>query len=181
MGEELRGHEIVERVRKACEDFGSGVARKFAGAAAVEILRGELRREGITTSARDVYARGVNFEIDVVVPKTNAKPRLGLLYEPQEVVVALEVKKTGSFGKPCVDKVKHDFEQLSKIGVKCAYLTFEERKTYKWRLIEEPGAFRVFNIAWHVNSGGKLRLEPAEATENWEAFVGFLRKTIAGE
>jgi len=173
-----RGFEIVRRVRQARKIFGPGYPKKFGGAYAIEILREELEvREGIKTSRRDVYVRGLHSEIDLLVPRPNAKPLFDLVYEPHEVAVALEVKKTGTFTKLGRDKIKADFEKFKSIGLKCAYVTFEERKNYKWRSTEKIIGAPVFALAWHDAWGGELI--PAEATENWEAFVQLLHNEIA--
>ncbi len=92
----VRGHQIVESLRKAKQNFGDSYPKKFGGAAAIEILRVALNEEGIMTSRRDVFVKGFSSEIDLLVPRKDAAPWLELLYEPQEVVVAFEVKKTGS-------------------------------------------------------------------------------------
>jgi hypothetical protein len=101
---------------------------------------------------------------------------LGLLYEPGEVSIALEVKKTGTFSKRGLEKIKNDCKRLRKVGVRYAYVTFEDRKTYIWR--PKKGFVRcpVFTLAWHKWNG---ELEPSGVKENWEAFVNFLRKEIA--
>ena len=75
-----RGREIVERLRKAKSSFGDHYPKKFGGAAAIEILRAELSKEGILTSVRDVFVKGCSSEIDLLVPKKNATPWLALLY-----------------------------------------------------------------------------------------------------
>src|SRR4051812_19425011 len=109
MSPSIRGHAIVERLRKAKTDFGTCYPKKFGGAAAIEILREELRHEGIVTSCRDVYVHGFSSEIDLLVPHKNASPWLELLYQAGEVAVALEVKKHGSYALQGRDKIKEDF------------------------------------------------------------------------
>jgi hypothetical protein len=178
MPQSKRGHEIVERLRKAKTDFGDCYPKKFGGAAATEILRVELCDEGILTSRRDVYVKGFSSEIDLLVPHKDAAPWLELLYQPREVAVALEVKKTGTFGEQSRDKIKNDFARLGQLGIKCAYVTFEERESYRWRPKQESLGFPCFALAWHKISDGPL--VPTKEGEDWEAFVSFLRNAIAG-
>ena len=109
-------------MRNAKARFGDNYPKKFGGAAAIEILRAASREEGIMTSRRDVFVKGFHSEIDLIVPQKNAAPWLDLLYEPQDVSVALEVKKIGSFGEQGRDKIKRDFAGLKGLGVKCAYV-----------------------------------------------------------
>ena len=161
------------------ETVRSQLSKKFGGAAAVETLRAELKKEGIKTSRRDVFIKGFPSEIDLIVPRKKAKPcLLDLLYEPEKVSVALEVKKSGSFGKQGIVKIKNDFKGLRGLGVKCAYVTFEDRNNYRWRPTQDRlDGFRCFALAWHKKTDGPL--EPTKKSEGWEALVKFLRNEIA--
>jgi hypothetical protein len=174
----VRGQEIVQRLRKAKEDFGGDYPKKFGGAAAVEILRAELREAGIETSRRDVFIRGIPLEIDLIVPAKGAAPWLDLLYDPQDVAVALEVKKLGAFGEQARAKIRDDFVRISKLGVNCAYVTFEDRENFRFRPTEKTVGSRCFALAWHKTDGS---LEPTKDEEGWEAFVRFLRDVIAAK
>lgn len=171
-----RGREIVDRLRKSRIDFGARYPKKFGGAAAIEVLRAELREEGIPISRRDVYVKGFSSEIDLLVPHSDASPWLELLYEPREVAVALEVKKIGSYGEQGREKIKDDFTQLGKLGITCAYITFEDRESYCYRPTKEWLGSRCFALAWHKVSDGPL--VPVNEGEDWEAFVGFLRDAV---
>jgi hypothetical protein len=173
-----RGHEIVERVRNARENFGGCYPKKFGGAAAIEILRDELNHEDVRTSIRDVYVRGYSSEIDLLIPKEGALPWLELLYDPQEVAVALEVKKFGSYGEQGLAKIKDYFSRLNNLGIRCAYITFEDRENYRWRPRVGNVNARCFALAWHRVTNGPLL--PVQNGEDWEAFVRFLRDAIAG-
>ena len=163
-------------MRQAKKDFGDGYPKKFGGAAAIEILRAALSEEGILTSRRDVFVKGFSSEIDLIVPNKNTAPWLELLYEPRDVIVALEVKKTGSYGEKGRDKIKDDFARLNKLEVKCAYVTFEDRENYKYRPTNEFLGFPCFALAWHKITDGPL--VPTKNGEDWEAFVRFLREAI---
>jgi hypothetical protein len=171
-----RARQIVERLRKSKVDFGDGYPKKFGGAAAIEVLRAELQEEGVQTSSRDVYVKGFSSEIDLLVPHNGASPWLELLYEPRDVAVALEVKKTGTYGEKGRDKIKDDFTRLDKLGVQCAYITFEERVSYCYRPTSEWLGFPCFALAWHNVSDGPL--VPVNEGEDWEAFVRFLHNAV---
>jgi hypothetical protein len=94
----MTGQDIVTQVWDATERFGK--CGEFGGAATVEIVKHALKQEGIVTSARDVFVRGVPLEIDLIIPHRGAQPSVGgILYEPLEVAVALEIKKSGCYGK----------------------------------------------------------------------------------
>lgn len=171
----MKGIKIVERARKAKQDFGDGYPKKFGGASVIEILRDELGKIGIATSQRDVYVRGIPLEIDLIIPRKTAKPWLKLLYEPNEVAFALEVKKTGSFAEVGRNKIKDDFTCLKRAGIRCIYISFEERENYKWRPKKTARKFNYpcFNLAWHKKSNG-----PLEPTGDWEKFVSSLQEGV---
>ena len=170
----MHGEELVGRARKAKEDFGANCPKKFAGAAAIEILRAALSDKGIVTSRRDVFVRAVPVEVDLIVLHKEEKPFLDLLYEPHQVAVALEVKKSGAFGKETLDKIRRDFARLSATGVRCAYVTFEERQSYRWKATSVDLGFPCFTLAWHKKTNG-----PLEPTQDWEGLVAFLRHAVA--
>jgi hypothetical protein len=165
----MTGLQLVERARQLKAAFGVKPPKKFSGAATIEILREALSAEGIPVSSRDVFIRGIPVEIDLLVLHKAATPFLGLLYEPQHVAVALEVKKTGTFGEDSLVKIKNDFGVLQKAGVPCAYVTFEERRGYRWAASNECLGFPCFTLAWHTRTEG-----PLEQTEGWEHLLAFL-------
>ncbi|MGA9779952.1 MAG: hypothetical protein ACLPRE_10955 [Limisphaerales bacterium] len=172
----MTGKMLVENARKAKRKLCAKCS-KFAGAATTEILRSALAREGITTSARDVFIRGVGLEIDLVITRKTVKPEMGLIYEPRDVALALEVKKSGSYGKEGLEKIKSDFKRLKRVGVECAYVSFEDRENYKWKPTEEKlGGFKCFTFAWHKDTDSSF----AE-TGAWERLVEYLKKTRSGK
>ena len=74
-----------------------------------------------------------------------------------QVAVALEIKKTGSFGKQTIQTIKKNFKKLKGRNVVCAYVAIEERKSYVHRVTKENiGGFRCFTLAWHKVTGGIL-------------------------
>lgn len=165
----MTGEEIVRQVRDASEGF-QVTCRKFAGAVTAELMRKFLADEGILTSARDVFIRGVPLEIDLIVPYRGQEPTLGLLYEPEQVSVALEIKKMGSFGKDTLLGIKKNFNLLRALNVKCAYVTIEERETFCWKATEENiGGFPCFTLCWH--KGEEILIE----TKDWNRLLTFLR------
>ena len=169
----MTGEEIVKQAWDSVERFGK--CRKFGGAATVEIVRQGLREEGISTSARDVFVNGVPVEIDVIVPRRGAKPSLGeILYEPSEVAVALEIKKSGSYGEKSLKSTRDNFKLLAETGVRCAYVTLEERQTYLYKGTEANLGAPCFTLHWHQPES-----EPFRATEDWDRLVEFIRQQVA--
>ena len=106
--------EVVD----ACTD-----CRKYNGALAVEVLKQALAEEGIATSRRDSYMRSLDIEWDLLVLRACAKPAFNLLYEADQVKVAVEVKLSGVVGKT-IDITRSNFETARGVGVKCCYVSF---------------------------------------------------------
>jgi hypothetical protein len=171
-GRPVTGEQIVTRARDEKAAFGIKCS-KFAGAVTVEILRAALTDEGIPVSPRDVFVRGIPVEIDLVVPRPKQEPLWGLLYEPGQVAAALEIKNTGTFGENSLAKIRRDFGHFREAGISCAYVTLEERRSYRWAASTEVLGFSCFTLAWHAFTGG-----PIEPTEAWVELVKFLRKCI---
>lgn|ERR1700735_1632495 len=82
----MTGEEIARKARSASEGF-QVKSSKFAGAMTAELMKTELRAEKITTSARDVYIRGIPLEIDLIVPRHGAKPGSGCFGNKENGIV----------------------------------------------------------------------------------------------
>ena len=140
-----------------------------------ELIKKFLSEEGISTSARDVFIRGIPLEIDLIVPYRGEEPTLGLLYEPQQVAAALEVKKMGVFGMKSLQTIRENFNRLRDIDIPCAYVTLEERKTFLHKAtVENIGGFPCFTLAWHKIMDGSL-----EDTGDWERLLRFIRDCVS--
>ena len=80
------GLELVQEMEAAWTD-----RRKYNGALASEALKQALADEAIATSGRDSYIRPLDIEWDLLVLNDGAKPAFNLLYEPDEIKVAVGV------------------------------------------------------------------------------------------
>ena len=149
--EELR--DLVDRAR---DTFGTKCP-KFTGAITVEIIKRALENHGIRTSARDVFIKGLPIEIDLLVPRKEANPKDGLLYQPQDVLVVLEIKSSGSFGQKTIDSVKRSFRRAQQLNesIYCAYVTLAERQQFNWAVSEENTGFPAYTLFWHDGSRKK--------------------------
>jgi hypothetical protein len=124
----MTGLEIVNACVAACERAD---CNKFEGHLAVEILKRALADEGIATSSRDVFIEGVPVEWDMLVPYVGASPSFnGLLYEPTQAKVAIEVKLSGLCGSKAkaLSTIRGNFQLARKAGVHCAYVAFCDRQ-----------------------------------------------------
>jgi len=168
--------ELLGEICTAAETFGAKCT-KFGGAVTVEVLRRFLIRHRIPVSCRDVYIRGLPIEIDLLIPAKDAVPAYGILYEPQQVRCVLEVKKLGSFGEPTVKTVRVSFERIARLGgaIRCAYVTLEERKGYRFAITQETIGFPCFTLFWHWGSSKSLQ---RETSGDWKRLVEFLQEFI---
>jgi hypothetical protein len=141
----MNGEQIVRQARDMKVAF-SAKCSKFAGAVSVELLKSALAAEGIAASSRDVFVRGIPVEVDLVIPCAAQVPALGVLYEPQQVTAALEVKNSGLFGGGSLAKLRDVFGRFRAIGIQCAYVTLEERLN---RTI--PGRLRATGSGSHAS------------------------------
>jgi hypothetical protein len=171
----MHAAELIEQVRKAKAEFGA-TCSKLAGSVAVEILRIALLQEGIPISRRDCFVRGLPIEVDLLVTRPGARPTWELVYGPDEVCVALEVKQVGAF-PGTIEKVRRDFGRLSAVRphITCAYVAIEERRGYKGAVSEANIDHRAFTLATYQHPAKSFEL-----TGEWERLVAFLRERVGG-
>jgi hypothetical protein len=161
--------KMSETISTAKKDFGIK-CKKFAGAVTVEVIKHNLENHGILTSPRDVFIRGLPIEVDLLIPKRGTIPEYGILYEPQDLLVVLEVKNYGSFGESTINNVKKNFERIRELNreIYCAYVTITERKGYKWAISEKNIGFPSYTLSWHHGSG---KDSGVERTGDWKRLL----------
>lgn len=103
---------LLDQINRAKEDFGTKCS-KYAGAITVEFIRRALREHGISASPRDVFIKGVPIEIDLLIPKASTSPENGILYRPEDVLIALEIKNSGAFGEATIRRIKNNFDNTT--------------------------------------------------------------------
>lgn len=167
--------KIFDIISDAKSSFGK--CAKFAGAVTVEIIKNSLEKHGISTSPRDVFIKGLPIEIDLIISKRNVKPTLGILYEPQDVLVVLEVKNRGSFGKETINNIKGNYHRIKQINKKitCVYVTLSERKGFPDRVTRKNTGFYSYTLSWHSGSGKNIIYE---YTDDWEKLLEKLNEII---
>jgi hypothetical protein len=165
----MKDTEILETVEAAKRDFGQKCG-KYSGAVTVEIIRHALQEEGISVSARDVFIRGVPIELDLVIPRKGVSPQDDLLYESSQVLVAIEVKNSGSFGEKTIQTVERNAAVLRAANPQIAfcYLTLSEREGYPWALTEKNAPCKTYTLFWHKGSGAR-KIETS--TGDWQRFL----------
>jgi len=166
----MKDTEIYEMVLNARKYFGVK-CNKFVGAVMVEAVKRGLEENGILISPQNVFIKGLPIEIDLLMPKKDVVPKYSILYEPQDVLAALEIRSYGTFGEKAVNSVKKQFEQIKQLNKKiyCAYVTLGERKDYKWVVTEKNIGCPAFTLFWHTDWEENL-----ECTGDWEKLLKVL-------
>jgi hypothetical protein len=165
----MTGLEIVNACIDACE---LADCNKFEGHLAVEILKQAIAGEGITTSSRDVFIKGVPVEWDLVVPRDGAAPEFnGLLYEPAQVRFAVEVKLSGICGGlKTIHGIRKNFAKARDAGVPCVYISFCDRQ-HQAATTEKLG-WPAFNLTWSLGP------EHREEAGDWPRLLNLLSPPV---
>ena len=84
---------LLQKLQSAEKELGFD-SRQFSGAVCVSLLKETLYKKGYSTSEKDVFIKGVPIEIDLLLVKPNSKPSYGVLWNPEDVIAAFEIKKS---------------------------------------------------------------------------------------
>jgi hypothetical protein len=122
----------------------------------------------------DCFVLGIPIEVDFLVTRRGAKATWGLLYSPDDVRVALEVKQLGAFPST-IKKVRRNFRHLSVHcpRLACAYVAIKERKGYKLAVTKAKIGYPAFALAVYRHPAKEFEL-----TGGWERLLAFLRQTL---
>lgn len=165
---------IVKEIEDSKKDFGI-TCRKLSGALTIEILKEHLEEKRVKVSNRDVFIKGIKSEIDLLMVKKSAIAEHNLIYNPSDVIVALEIKSYGSFGEKTSSTIKDIFNEikLKNNKVYCAYITLLERETYKHKVTCVKLGYPAYTIFFHKSSGKKFQLIN---TNEWNKFLDEVRR-----
>jgi len=143
----MNDREILFAINTFKEQFGPKCG-KYSGALTVELIRSELENNGIQVSRRDVFIQGVPLEIDFLIPRRNAKPLNGLVYQPTDVLAVVEVKNAGSFGNSTIQTIRQNFKLIKEAipSIFCCYLTLSERKGFKWAITDNNSGGKTYTM-----------------------------------
>jgi len=173
---QMNEHELLGLVLKAKANFAKANSgkncSKYSGAVSVEIIRLALRQNGVNTSNRDVFIKGVPVEIDFLIVKSDAAPEHGLLYQSEDVLAAFEIKNTGSFGEATIENTKRCFSLIKRSNPKiyCAYITIAERRNFRWAVHEGNLGSPAYTLFWHSGGQKNIRYEP-DKNWNWNRLI----------
>lgn len=118
---------LLKSLKSAEKSLGFS-SRQFSGAICVSLLKELINSQGLSTSEKDVFIKDVPIEFDLLIVKPNSKPLHGLLWNPDNVIAALEVKKSGTISEDGIVKTNSDFGRLRTYHphIKLFFITFSE-------------------------------------------------------
>ena len=164
--------ELLDHIIAAKEQFGPKCG-KYAGAVTVEVFRGALMSIGHSVSPRDSFIRGIPIEVDMLIVRPDASPQHNCLYEPSDVLAAVEVKNYGSFGDATIAATKANFDRIrGETGVRCCYVTLAERRGFKWAITSENIGYPAFTLFTHTGSKNVQYHE----TGDWTRFIAWMAR-----
>lgn len=169
-------HYILNEVNLAKDTFGIKCT-KYLGAITVEVIKEAIRANGINSSPRDVFIRGIPIEIDLLIPQPGIAPYHYLLYEPDNVMVAFEVKNRGSFSEEMINRIRQNFIKINDLNpeTNCFYVTLVEREVYKWAISEENLGFPSYTL---FRYSGSKKNRKYRSTGDWDRLISDLLKIM---
>lgn len=171
-------HKLLDSVGQARQAFGTKCS-KFVGSVTVELLRAALLDMGIKLSLRDVFIHGIPVEVDLLLPTPAATSDYGLVYQPEDVLAAFEVKNAGAFGESTLSAVRRSFDLIRAVNprIYCAYVTLAEREGYKWAATKKNIGADVFTLFWH---NGSMTARHYKSSGDWSRLMDELKRLTVG-
>ena len=159
--------DLLNDFLKAKEAFGTKCS-KYLGSLCVELVRKALAEEGIEVSRRDCFIRGIPVEIDLLIPRQGAVAQHGILYEAKDVLIVLEIKAHGAYGKEAVSSIRKNFIAIQEKhkSIQCFYVTLMERKGYKWSITEERLGLPAYTLFFYTGNQ-----EDCKSTGDWQRIL----------
>lgn len=141
-------------------------SRQFSGAVCVNLLKSVIQEQGISTSEKDVFIQDIPIEVDLLIVKPNSKPLYGLLWKPEDVIAALEVKKAGTISEDGIVKTNSDFGRIRTYHphIKLLFVTFSEIRSKVSMIKRSDESFTFF-----IRRNGKY-----SATGDYERFLSVI-------
>jgi len=160
---------LLGHVNRAKRDFGVKCP-KYTGAVTVELIRRAFKEHSISTSPRDVFIKGVPIEIDLLIPRAGVEPEDGIVYQPEDVLIVLEIKNAGSFGEGTIRRIKKNFLTIRQHNkqIRCFYVTLTERKGYPWAIVEDNISSPAYTLFWYAGSGKNRKFE---SSGDWQKLI----------
>lgn len=122
--------QIMTKYQGSSED-----AKKLKGAVATNLLKQEMEKylednnEPFKISSENSYIAGSKYEYDLLLVKENAKPFMGLVYYPDDVIAIIESKSNGLFDADA--ETNHIAKAVNRVreinpDIRFGYITISE-------------------------------------------------------
>jgi hypothetical protein len=166
--------KLLEQIEQSYDAaFEEVYCQKFSGALTVELIRHHLLKHGIPVSQRDVFIKNIPIEIDLVIPRRGASAKHRLLYEPEDVVAALEIKYRGAVGAKTLQTTHQNFKRITRDykHIQCIYIAAIENVTYKHAVRSVSLGFPAYTLVWYHD-------QKYTASTDWTRLIEQLSKTL---
>ncbi len=169
---------MIREIQAVVETFNtipSQKRTKLTGALAVQVIRKHLQTANIPVSHRDVFIAGIPTEFDLLIPVAKAQAKYDLVYEPCDVVAALEVKFSGVYDRQVVPKLKTQFDAVTgkHPHIKCHMVIVFENEHYKHKATTADLGYPVHTLHWTTP-----KRDTFKATGAWESLLEDLRRSV---
>lgn len=137
--------------------------RQFSGAVVVHLLKSVLEELGFSTSEKDVFIKDVPIEVDFLIVKPNSSPEFGVLWNPEDVIAAFELKKSGLITDAGKITVNSNFNRLKTYHphIRLFYVSFSETRDKIGNIQRSDDSYTFF-----LRRNGKF-----SATGDYERFI----------
>ena len=155
---------------------GGTCCKKFSGSMTVQLIREALLNHGVPCSPRDVFIIGIPIEIDLIIPiRHDVQPIHGIIYRPEDVLFALEIKTSGLFNREAAPKLRKVFERIESARpkqIKCLYVTLVETPYFRDLMTLE----NEYTLFWDL--GRSKRDDRYERTNQWQKLIDTIKTTL---
>lgn len=137
--------QLLDNLKSAEKLLGFS-SRQFSGAVVVSLLRDVLKGLGIASSEKDVFLKGVPIEVDFLAVKDGSSPCHGVLWNPEDVLAAFEIKKSGVICETGRSKINSDFSRIRTYhpNIRLFYVTFSETRDKVGDIKRSDDSFTFF-------------------------------------
>jgi len=141
----MESFELLKSLKAAEKALGFP-SRQFSGAVCVNLLKEVMSENGICTSEKDVFIQDVPVEVDLLIIRPGTKPLHGLLWNPDDVIAAFEVKKSGTISEKGTVKTNSDFGRIRTYHphIKLFFITFSEIRSKVAAIKRSDESFTFF-------------------------------------
>ena len=169
---------VFKRVEKSWNEIGKEKCSKYLGTLTTEVIRHALQENGIPTSGRDVFIRGIPIEFDLIIPRQGANCLEGILYDPEDVIAVLEIKTSGLFDYNSIERIEHcrNKVQEANSSIFYGYVTLTERQSFYNKIFGKNIPDWVFTLSWCKRVKGIEYCE--EIKDSWQKLLSELHKCI---